>query len=232
MNTKIQRVILRNEISVSISGHKIKFWGSSEVHPQILKFATEKPLGSYAVLRWAIQNSVHFMEEGFVHWAGSGTYELQKRAAEKICDVSELKLLAQHCSQKEVLELMNMYGLEKCRLTYPIIAKNMIDKAIAHLQSNLAPSSHNVCLAEILSDSKYMLEHLDIYVGQLERTTNILDEEQERELEHELEEETEIVRRTKAIAQIHVLNVFEVLSKLEINQRYFHRIFFHSIKFL
>lgn len=155
---------------------------------------------------WAIQNSVQFLEEGFIHWASSGTYELQKRSAAKICDASELKLLAQLCSQNEVLELMSMYGLEKSKLTYPSIAQNMINKTIEHLRSNLLSTSHNIRPGEIRNDSKYMLEYLKSYVGQLQRTTNILDEEQERELEHELEEETEIEPPPKATAQLHVLN--------------------------
>lgn len=177
------------------------------MHPQIAKFASEnKPPGSYAVLRWAIENSVHFMEEGFIHWAASGTYELQKLAAEKICDANESKLLARLYSQNEVLELMSMYGLEKSLLAYPSIAKNMIDRSIEHLRSNLVGSSHSVSFDEISQDSKYMLQHLEKYVRQLHRTSNILDEEQERELEQELEEETEVEPPPKATAQKHVFN--------------------------
>lgn len=177
------------------------------MHPQILAFSPDGRVpGSYEVLQWAIQNSVQFLEEGFIHWAGSGMYELQKRSAGKICDANESKLLAQLCSQNEVLELMSMYGSEKSFLTYPSIVKNMIARTIEHFRSNLIDSTHDVPKTEILRDSEGILQHIERYVGKLQRMSNILDEEQERELEHELEEETEIEPPPPAVACKHVLN--------------------------
>lgn len=169
-----------------------------------MKFTAGKAPGSEEVLKWAIQNSVQFMEEGFIHWAASASYELQKRTAKMICEDDQLKLLAQLCSQNEVLELISMYGLERSFQTYPAIAQNMIDKAAEHLRKILESSSHTHKMN--LADSQFVLEHLKKYVDQLRRTTNILDEEQERELEPELEEETEVERPRKATAQAHILN--------------------------
>lgn len=187
-------------------GHAIHFWGSSEVHAQISKFAENgTPPGACAVLKWAIQNSVNFLEESFIHWTESGIYELQKRSAKMICDVNEEpKLLAQLCSRREILDLTGMYGLEKSVLKYPCIAQNMIDNMLARLRS--LNVDHNYREHEIRQNSESMLRHLDKYVGQLVRTSNVLDEEQEREFELAPEKETEIEPPPQATAEEHIFN--------------------------
>lgn len=91
-------------------------------------------------------------------------------------------------------------------MAYPAIASNMITRSVEHLRSILRAHSREANKEEVFAESRYILCHLEQYVVEWEQTSNILDEEQGREVEHELKEETETELPLPASAENHVLN--------------------------
>ncbi|CAF1098314.1 unnamed protein product [Rotaria sordida] len=176
-------------------GHSLTFWSSNEVHQQILalkKYSSIMNNGSSInvidILRWVYENTVQSTWDGLHHWAAQSLSFQRKLAAfrtiqwndqQQVFTDSMMEQLAKECLEPEIIELKRMYGVSKVRQTVLQIhfARYQL---INHYRS-----------AEIEED---VIKRLKDYGGIKQRLSQLLDEEQQRELEQELEEERQLAR--------------------------------------
>jgi hypothetical protein len=151
-------------------------------------------------LEWSIENSRLAIQEGFIHWASAGVYQAQKLSSHVIYESSkkvdsDLKLLAESCSLKETIELSQMYGDVRTLKTLPTIVKYQLKRVERELGKHLKARSGNTTGSKTSRDvsdivnsfGTVVVGYSEKYVPQLTRASQAIDEEQERELEHELE---------------------------------------------
>ncbi|UJR12234.1 hypothetical protein I4U23_016411 [Adineta vaga] len=173
-------------------GHSLTFWSSNEVHQQIiaLKRQLSSNQQSYIIdiLRWVYQNTIHSTWEGLHHWAEQSlNFQRKINASQKIhCENNQQKLsnrlmkeYAEQCLEPEIIELKSMYGTSKDLYTLDAIYSVRCQQ----YNYRLSPEIHMA-----------VLKQLQEYSGSKTRLSQLLDEEQQRELEQELEEERQLAR--------------------------------------
>ncbi|CAF1228031.1 unnamed protein product [Adineta steineri] len=193
------------------NGHSLAFWSSYEVHQQITTLKTnlssriegESNMNNSNVihiLRWVYENTVHATWDGLHHWALQSSSFQRKIAAfqsinwnnfEQLFLDKMMAELARECLESEIIELAFMYGAGKALRTVKDIH---IDR---YRQSKF-------CLSSEIKD--LVLKRLIEYGGTKQRLSQLLDEEQQRELEQELEEERQLKRLPPAEAYSPILH--------------------------
>ncbi|CAF1324840.1 unnamed protein product [Adineta steineri] len=176
------------------NGHALTFWSSKEVHQQIITLKDQSWKEKHDtvtvkdILLWVYQNTVHSTWEGLHHWAAQSlSFQRKVKAFGKINWRNEqqeftstiMKELATECLEPEVTELKHMYGARKKLCTID-------DIYLVRYQQFDYDLSIKIYHA--------VLERLINYGGTKQRLTQLLDDEQQRELEHELEEERQFAR--------------------------------------
>jgi hypothetical protein len=173
-------------------GHHVKFWASPEVNGEISAFHTG-PITSKEVLLWSIKNNQQQIKDGFIHWSSAGVLQSQKLSSLKIYKDSpqkdkDLMLLGEHCAQKEQISLEHMFGNVRNIVEFPVIVDHMLKRVNREL-AKLFSKKKNLkvdCTLIVEDYGKCVVDHVKKYVPKMMRSTQLLDEEQERELEHEL----------------------------------------------
>ncbi|CAF3125081.1 unnamed protein product [Rotaria sp. Silwood2] len=171
-------------------GHSLTFWGSYEVHQQIKKLNPNiNDLSKLIdILRWVYENTQQSTWDGLHHWASQSLSYQRKVSAfqrinwnddQQVFTDEWMKDLANECSEPEVIELTKMYGASKAMQTLVEIHHNRYEQ-----------TSHDIW--KEMKDA--VLERLEDYAGAKQRLSQLLDEEQQRELEQELEEERQLER--------------------------------------
>lgn len=180
--------------------HTIAFWASDEADNSIRvlrKKNKDELVTAEDVVEWIQANSEKFEKDGLVHWAVAGVNYCQKVAAHR-SKPDNLVALSNMCSEDEVLHLIDMYGLKK-EVLYTKIVRHQFEKL-------LAVHTKDETRTWITMMKNDILEKLENNIPQVMRFTQLLDEEQEKELEKLKEEERENCRPSKAVAQKAVIN--------------------------
>ncbi|CAF4349773.1 unnamed protein product [Rotaria sp. Silwood2] len=176
--------------------HWLSFWSSSEVHHQIQTLKKTSALNKEKenindhisltdILRWVYENTQQATWDGLHHWATQSLSFQQKISAFRNIDWNNyqqiltnimMENLAKASLDAEILDLKTMYGHEKTFQTvYEIYSTR-------YQYSNTGYSTE---IHEAVS--KRLLD----YGGSKKLLTQLLDEEQQRELEREQETEEE-----------------------------------------
>jgi hypothetical protein len=175
-------------------GHSLTFWSSHEVHQQItgLKRSSsvknqeeniDNSISLIDILRWVYDNTVQSTWDGLHHWASQSLSFQRKVVAfqdvhwedsQQLFTDAMMKNLATKCLEPEITELTQTYGVSKT-------LKTIDEIYFARYQSpnHLLPIEMHSAVLKRLRD----------YGGKKTRLSQLLDEEQQRELEQELEEE-------------------------------------------
>ncbi|UJR20208.1 hypothetical protein I4U23_023339 [Adineta vaga] len=174
------------------NGHSLTFLSSYEVHHQITRLILRtNPNTSITVkdiLRWVYENTVYTTWDGLHHWASQSLSFQRKVTAfqginwnnyEQIFTNEMMKELANACLEPEIIELKAMYGARRALQT-------VFDIHCERYRQNkhfLSPRIRKIVIQRLLD-----------YGGGKTRLSQLLDEEQQRELEQELEEERQLER--------------------------------------
>jgi hypothetical protein len=165
----------------------------------MIKLYPQDKIGPKHVLEWAIKNNVEGIREGFIHWASAGVYQAQKLSSLRLFEKtgesdSDLVLLAENCSQKEQVSLMPMYGEVRTKQPFPTIVSHLLKRVRRELEKLVkragdSKAEKNGLRTEIPDIVEFfgrsVVSHSEKYMSNIMRSTQLLDEEQERELEHE-----------------------------------------------
>jgi len=132
-----------------------------------------------------------------------------RREYTPLLDDITLKTLAGRCIENEILALFKLYGHGRSMDTLPRIVDRVLDSATESDGSNIGDSN----TAATVSSLKQRVRDI---APQVQRSCAMLDEEQERELEAELEEEAQIERPPpKTAKKPHVSKgLIEVVSQI------------------
>jgi hypothetical protein len=177
------------------NGHSLTFWSSHEVHQQITGLkknaspqnqAENDSISLIDILRWVYENTVQSTWDGLHHWAAQSLSFQRKVAAfrniqwndqQQVFTDTMMIELAQECLEPEIIELVRMYGAPK-------VLQTVFEIHFARYQSITYHFSTDIRDA--------VLKKLYDYGGTKQRLSQLLDEEQQRELEQELEEERQL----------------------------------------
>ena len=181
-------------------GHSVSFWASQEVHSSIVSTLSPslKPT-SIDVLRWVIRNTVTEIQHGFRHWGSQGIAHICKQVIHKKFEAKQgvlsLQQLGQLCTEQEIIALSRSYGCERRLKALPSIMKDRLQRTANNLQgAKIGNKTSNM----VLELGRSITNMIDKYTMQVKCFAHVLDEEQERELEHELEEHQEVQRPNEA----------------------------------
>ncbi|XP_037036477.1 uncharacterized protein LOC119074450 [Bradysia coprophila] len=173
-------------------GHSIVFWASYEADVRIrsiCKLSAKSPVTSKNVVEFVCSKSKQFETEHTVHWtAGAHNYTkklLGHKLHETLDDRDSLKDLYQKCADAEFIKLEDMYGDKEDALLSDI-AKSKFNQLLDANKDN--PEG----CAFIESVGSAVIQKILKQAPNVRRFIQALDEEQEKELEHELEEECQI----------------------------------------
>ncbi|CAF2057649.1 unnamed protein product [Rotaria magnacalcarata] len=182
------------------SGHSLAFWSSYEVHQQIMKLKRKKEntnnfINVIDILRWVYENTQQATWDGLNLWASqsltfqrifSAFRNIQWNNHQQIFTDELMERLAKECLEPEIIELKHMYGS-------PRVAKTLFDIYHARYQQ----INHNL-LTDIQEE---VLKRLIEYGGKKLRLSQLLDEEQQKELEKDLEKEHQLVERPSSVIE-------------------------------
>ncbi|CAM4959090.1 unnamed protein product [Rotaria socialis] len=175
-------------------GHRLTFWSSTEVHQQIITLKKNSCIENQKgnsnnfiklidILRWVYENTQQSTWDGLHYWAAQSlSFQRKVSACQTIQWMNHqqeftdkmLENFANECLEAEIIELKRMYGATRVLETVAKIYLARYRQCNHHLSKDI----HRV-----------VLKRLCEYGGTKLRLAQLLDEEQQRELEHELEEE-------------------------------------------
>lgn len=178
-------------------GHTIAFWASHEAHIGISKVSGKSNIRTEDVIKYITHNSNKFEKDGLVHWAAASVNYAQKLVAESMFEKSDtntesLQLLSKRCSDDEFTPLTMMYGAKETLFVTEITRRRF--NQLAQIYANDPSASEFV---QSVADA--VVTKLQIEIPEMKRYAQLLDEEQEKELEHELEEQRENNRPPPAV---------------------------------
>ncbi|KAL9651875.1 hypothetical protein ABK040_000221 [Willaertia magna] len=171
------------------NGHSVSFWASQEVDAFLKEKFTMKTPTTNDIVKWAIYNRVKLEKDNTLQWATQGLSHAKKTFAKQLFDTQKLisqnkalQLYLDHCKENEIIELSELYGNPRKLQSVPDICH----KQILFIQRSFGiysfPESLTTHIIEECSKSEIKI------------FSQILGEEQERELENETEEERVIDR--------------------------------------
>lgn len=172
-------------------GHNIVFWSSHEANLRIETIAENRAPTNDDVIKFICENSEKFEKDNIVHWTASSYSYAKKLAAHKIHDNAmaidatddPLIELYQQCVDNEYVTLRQMYG-DKGDVKLMDIARARFDA----LKTTDALKNDGPVVEFISKMSEKVYGKIQRFAADVKRFTHSLDEEQEKELEHELEE--------------------------------------------
>ncbi|CAF4460918.1 unnamed protein product [Rotaria sp. Silwood2] len=181
---------------------------SNEVHQQIITLKKRSPIG-HKKNRFNTKQSTW---DGLHHWAAQSiSFQRKVRAFQEIqwenqqqsITSTMMKKLINECLEPEIIELKHMHGTAK---VLEIIEKIYIARCqqCNHHSSTII---HNI-----------VLRRLHEYGGTKQRLSQLLDEEQQRELEYELEEERQLAQPLSSKPCCPRLNT-EIIQLCDINSQ-------------
>lgn len=184
-------------------GHSVSFWASQEVHTSIRQqqspgSSDHCKLSSIDVLHWVTRNTVEAIKDGFRHWGSQGISHTRKKVINQLFElkqgVDSLEDLGRLSTDPEVTELVISYGGERKETVLPEIMRNRLESTAKDMETEIGDHAGML----VLKHGSPVTDKISKYAGEVKCFSQVLDEEQERELEHELEEEKEVQRPGKA----------------------------------
>ncbi|XP_037034763.1 uncharacterized protein LOC119073424 [Bradysia coprophila] len=192
-------------------GHTICFWASEEADNGIRELTDKAKAESICVrdvFDWICYNSREFEKDGLVHWSVASYNYSQKLAAYRYIDDEMndacagggdtqklLKRLGNFCTDKEIIKLVDLYGGKNELSVVSIFTKRFSSLIARYSKLSRKLFNNNVALETFLSSNyEFVIERLQKCIPDMKRFSHILDEEQEKELEYELEEQREVKR--------------------------------------
>ncbi|KAJ3055431.1 hypothetical protein HK097_010525 [Rhizophlyctis rosea] len=185
-------------------GHSVCFWASNEVDSTIQGRARgrQSATTSKEVLEWAIENTIRLVEEMFLYWGMQGLATATRSAARGKAlkgdfdgDDSVVRRLGDKYTEPESSELGSCYGGARTLERIPAIVTSRLRSL---MEGSTAPNLEELGTA--------VARRCEQYVPNVKMYAQMLGEEQERELEHEIEEERQIARPAPAIPYSPCLN--------------------------
>ncbi|XP_031629745.1 uncharacterized protein LOC116344981 [Contarinia nasturtii] len=182
-------------------GHTISFWASNEADvriKEICNIQNHTPTTN-DVIQFICHNSKKFEEDNTYHWAAAAYNYAKKIAAHENNEnsiavegeVSPLIRLYNQCVDNEYVTLKEMYGGKEDKLL-----TQLTNGRFEKLKQTLTENQQNTqSLESIAAKVEYKLSQ---QAAHLKRFSQALDEEQEKELEHELEEQRHVQRPSAA----------------------------------
>ncbi|KAK6511638.1 hypothetical protein TWF481_000547 [Arthrobotrys musiformis] len=164
-------------------GHSLTFLASPDIYSQIQKTAGKSDtdgIGVSDVLLWTMQESCRQIQHGFAIWADQGFQYLKRRQGWDDFESSgDRTALGDALMEIESRPLIDMYGV------------------------NVASPESNDCIKNT-PDGKEIVERLEEFSVKVTNSVRV-QEEQEREVDHEVEEESNTERPEPAKAMEHRL---------------------------
>ncbi|XP_047146832.1 uncharacterized protein LOC124819357 isoform X1 [Hydra vulgaris] len=212
------------------NGHSVYFYASRDVHTSIVnQISWDRIPETSDILKWAISNSCNAIRDGFLHWSSQGLRYATKEAVEfsifknkirkRILKIDSLQELGNRCSENEVIKLESFYGGTRSLDTVPKIVENSLNERIFFFKdNNEATKSFEETITSI---GENIISRCSQYVSEYKRFASILNEEQERELEAELEEERQVKRPSRQKPHKPVLSkeIVDLVKTGNINHR-------------
>ncbi|KAF8601975.1 hypothetical protein BDV93DRAFT_607791 [Ceratobasidium sp. AG-I] len=166
-------------------GQSVMFFAPAEIDSQIRKAGNLTPTGhvdALDILRWAMLNTCHDLEHHISHWAQQGVeYKRRAEAEQQYLQTKNVSVLKEGWTTPESRPLEEMYGVS----------------------SSASPSSGSfTARARGFLD---LSDRLDL-LGVLSLEDPSMDEEQEREVSHEVERERQIERPPKSQSASHSIH--------------------------
>lgn len=175
-------------------GHSIVFWASNEADFRIRSTCNLQAGDSITnehVIKFVCANSKRSEKENTVHWAAAAHNYAKKLAAHKLHNES-LEELYEKCADEEFTTLKNMYGDEEEMLVVDLSQIKFSKLAqIYRERESIAEFVERVGTA--------VVDKVKVQAADVKRFKHVLDEEHEKELEHELEELREVERPPQVI---------------------------------
>ncbi|KAF8597301.1 hypothetical protein BDV93DRAFT_610484 [Ceratobasidium sp. AG-I] len=162
-------------------GQEVVFCAPVEIDNQIRKAASLSPresVNTLDIIRWAMLETCNDLQRHISHWAQQGVeYKRRSKALEKYASSRDVSMLEKGCMTPEFRPLEDMYGI-----------------------SSLETSELNAFTKNVYahSDLRGRLQRLGIQ----ELKDQSVDEEQEREVSHEVERERQVERPKKSLPAI------------------------------
>ncbi|KAL9653598.1 hypothetical protein ABK040_000515 [Willaertia magna] len=165
-------------------GHSVSFWASQEVDAFIKEKFNKPKIQTKDIVRWAIYNRIKLERDSSLQWVTQGLSHAKKTFAKQLFEQStekSLQLYLSHCKENEVIELNEHYGNPRKLQTLTEICSKQIS-FIRH------------CFEYPLPEN--LVDHIfeECKKSEVKIFSQVLGEEQERELENETEEERVIDR--------------------------------------
>lgn len=175
-------------------GHCVEFWASHEANIRLREFCnltSDDFVTSEHVIDFICKNSKRFEVENTVHWAAAAFNYTKKMAGHKMhensTDEAAINLLYEKCVDYEFATLKEMYGDKN-----EILLTEITTSKFAKLAETSKDNQSIFDFIQHIDDS--VLKKIKLQAPKLKRFQHTLDEEQEKELEHEPEEERQIER--------------------------------------
>ena len=102
-------------------------------------------------------------------------------------NVEDFKQLGEDVCEREVVELMRIYGIKSKE---QLVTAQIVEKVSKTANELKHKRHHRKCDMVFQEITQQIIKHCNKYITNTKRLGHFLEEEQERELEHELEEET------------------------------------------
>lgn len=175
-------------------GHRISFWAAFEADMRIrdiCQIGENKPTNK-DVIQFICTNSKRFEEENTIHWASAGYNYAKKIVAHKLNEndilvndqQAPLRYMYDQIVDNEFITLNDCYGGKENAPVTQIVNARFMKLNEMFVQARNPDAALFVARTRNKVDQKLVQNAAD-----LKRYTQSLDEEQEKELEHEMEEE-------------------------------------------
>ena len=175
------------------STHSLSFLASQKAH-LLVKIQEDYDVNPVmAIIRFVLQNTVRQVEDNFFNWAQAGLYHFYKECAYDLF-TSRLNgiVYKELCQVPEYTELS---GYLEPRNAQSIL--ELVDHTMQHYIRRLLPYNLN---QKYVDKCQFIVDHVGIFVNDVKHFKQTFNDEQQRELEHEVEEEHQKYRPEAAKA--------------------------------
>lgn len=192
-------------------GHSIEFLASFEADLRIRELCDlqlNTIICNEHVIEFICTNSKNFQTANTVHWASAAYNYTRKMAAQRLYEINQNHMaLYNGCSDKEFITLREMYSDRKEETLLKINSNKFIRLTKAY-------SSAQSIRAYIQTNFNAVKKRLRGQAANIKRYVHVLDEEQEKEIEYELEDQRQIERPPCVKATLPQNSFFDGLEEL------------------
>ena len=167
------------------STHELLFIASERADIKIREFESASRV--HAILDFVMENTVKTIQSNFMNWAQAGLYHYYKEIAyEMLLEKKNLKLYGEMCLVPEITNLLSYKPSREKQLVTDIVM-SMYNTYLNKLQPYQMEDKY-------IEKCKSILAQVSKYVPDLRHYRQLFNDEQQRELENEVEQETQKYR--------------------------------------